>query len=255
MSRALYDGLVEGRGCPYLAFLSVSPGMFEAVDRLQEKKNCPIPQMSILYDKVEEIMIAKFMIGVAHHVCGGLFEHRLVEMFGAGLLTRFLVSSRSGRRGISTRRSKEPDLSIIPTSRNVFFDWPSIVVEVGDSESLSCLQGDLSYWLRNTNGTTRVAILLHINKINGTILIERWEAVPRVRLGKATANYDPTVKRAQRILLDAHVVYNRDPLSIPADQVFDNVPANVGPGQFTLTAQDLDRFNNEYWALSNVVPR
>jgi hypothetical protein len=51
-------------------------------------------------------------------------------------------------------------------------------------------------------------------------------------------NYSVIVQMAERILLDAQVVYNGPSLSILADQVFDNVPTNVGPGQFTLTAQD-----------------
>jgi hypothetical protein len=44
----VYDELVEGKGCPYLAFLRVSPSIFEAIDRFREKKSCTIPRMSIV---------------------------------------------------------------------------------------------------------------------------------------------------------------------------------------------------------------
>jgi hypothetical protein len=102
---------------------------------------------------------------------------------------------------------------------------------------------------------TRVAILLHINKVDGMILIERWEAVSRVRPVRVNVNYSVIVQMAERILLDAQVVYNGPSLSIPADQIFDNVPTNVGPGQSTLTTQDLDYFNNKFWSALHVAPR
>jgi hypothetical protein len=192
---------------------------------------------------VGEILITKFMVGVFHELVGDLFEDRLKAMFGPSC--RSLCSTRSVRFGNLIGRSKEPDVSFMPRSRDVSSDWPSLVVEVGASESLSCLRGDLKYWLRTTNGMTRVAILLHINKVDGMILIERW----------ANVNYGVTIQMAERILLDAQVVYNGPFLSIPADQVFDNVPTNVRPGQFTLTAQDLDYFDNEFWSAVHVAPR
>jgi hypothetical protein len=102
---------------------------------------------------------------------------------------------------------------------------------------------------------TRVAILLHINKVHGTILIECWEVVPRVRPARANVNYGATVQMVESILLDAQVVYNGPSLFIPADQLFENVPANVGSGEFILSARDLDDFNNRFWALLQVVAR
>lgn len=249
----LCNGLVEGRGCPYMAFLHVSPSMFEAIERLRVKRSCPIPRMSILYDKVDEVLITKIMVGVSHDVCGHVFEQRLVEMFGNR--NSSIVTVGSGRQGTTTRRSKEADVAFTPTSRDVTSQWPSVVVEVGASQSLTCLRGDLSYWLRSSNGMTRVAILLHIDKDDETILIERWEVVPRGRSARANTNYGPTVAMAESILLDARSVYTGVPLTIPASLVYDNVPANVGPGQYALSAPDLDYFNNIYWAAMNVVPR
>ena len=64
---------------------------------------------------------------------------------------------------------------------------------------------------------TRVAILLHINKADGTILIEHCETVPRVQPTRANVNYDVIIQMAERILLDVQVVYNGPSLSILAD--------------------------------------
>jgi hypothetical protein len=75
--------------------------------------------------------------------------------------------------------SKEPDFAYKPLSRLLESEWPSFVVEVAVSESLSELQGDMAYWLRNSGRRMRVAILLHINKAARTIEIERWAAAPQ----------------------------------------------------------------------------
>lgn len=248
MCNRLYDGLVEGRGCPYRAFLHVSPSMFEAIDRL--RRNCIVPRMSIMYDKNEEILITKFMPRVSLEVLGRLFEKKLMEMCGLGFSS--LMNTGSVRFGDVTRRCKEPDISFMPKPQDLTTDWPSLVVEVAVSESLIDLQGDLLYWLRESLGRTRVAILLHIDMVGGTILVECWKVLPRER---PDLDYAATVQMAQRILLDAQVVYGGPSLFIPAEQLFDDVPANVDPRDFNLSARDLDNFNDEFWNLLNRAPR
>lgn len=130
-----------------------------------------------------------------------------------------------------------------------------MVVEVGVSESLKMLQADLRFWLRESGGRTRVAILLHVNNNLHTIRIERWEVYPQIQPARPGVTYGPSVPPAQTILLDAHVQYNGPGLLIPAALVFDVLPPSVRPGQFVLNARELDNFNNRFWSNRGVVPR
>jgi hypothetical protein len=120
--------------------------------------------MTILYDGREEILIIKLMVGVMHEVSAQHF----VRMFEAKLLrlnvSASLVptgSTRFGRRG---GRSKEADVSYIPLSRPSEDNWPSLVVEVGVSESLAMLRKDAAFWIANSDGKTRIVIVLNINR-------------------------------------------------------------------------------------------
>ena len=56
----------------------------------------------------------------------------------------------------------------------------SMVLEVGVSKSLGDLQNDATFWLRGSQGQTRIVILITINIVTRTITIERWDHVPHV---------------------------------------------------------------------------
>jgi hypothetical protein len=155
-------------------------------------------------------------------------------------------SARCGRRG---RRSKEADVSYTPLSRPLEDDaWPSLVIEAGVSESLAMLRTDAAFWITNSDGRTRIMIVLSVNRRDRQILVERWEEDPRIRPNRSTANYSRIPRLIQSLTLNAGVTYVGLSFEIPAQKVFDNLPENIPRGEFLFTPDSLNEFNTIVWA-------
>ena len=125
--------------------------------------------------------------------------------------------------------------------------FPSLVVEMGVSESLQMLKSDARYWLTKTGGQTRIVIILHIDQSAKKILLQRWECVDDVRPRRATVQYPPLCQMIQSLELKAGEEYLGDVLEIPAIKVFDTVPTNLPDGQFTFTRRELQDFSEFLW--------
>jgi len=182
--------LVEGTQTPqYLAFTSVSKESLDEIDRIREERRGWLPRMTILYDGREEILIVKLMVGVIHEGVAREFA----SMFDMKLflldVRESLLATGSARFGRLGGRSKEADVGYKPRSRRMEDEWPSFVIEVGVSESVAMLLRDAAFWITNSDGRTRIVIVLSVNRRDRRILVERWEEVPRRRPNVSTANY------------------------------------------------------------------
>jgi len=240
--------LVEGTQTPqYLAFTSVSQESLDEIDRTREERRGWLPRMTILYDGREEILIVKFMAGVMHEgvACqfASMFETKLFLLNVRASLTA-TGSGRFGRRG---GRSKEANIGYKPSSRSMLEDWPSFVVEVGVSESLAMLRSDAAFWITNSDGRTRIVIVLSINSRDRQILVERWEEVPRIRPNQSTGNYSRIPELIQSLTLNADVKYAGPPVEIPAEKLFDGPPQNIPGGKSLFTRDNLNVFNTSIW--------
>jgi hypothetical protein len=240
--------LVEGTQTPqYLAFTSVSQESLDKIDRTREERRGWLPRMTILYDGREEILIVKLMVGAMHAVSA----HQFLRMFETKLLrldvSASLLGTGSttfGRRG---GRSKEADISYIPLSRRLEDNWPSLVVEIGVSESLAMLRRDAAFWITNSDGRTRIVIVLSVNRRDQRFLVERWEEVPRIRPNPYTANYSRIPGLMQSLTLNAGVEYEGVSLEIPAHKLYDGLPQNIPGGEFLFTPDYLNAFNTSIW--------
>jgi hypothetical protein len=210
--------LVEGTQTPqYLAFTNVRQESVDEIDRVREERRGWLPHMTILYNGREENLIVKLMVGVTHEVSAlefaRMFEAKLLHL---NVSTSFQTtgSARCGRRG---GRSKEADVSYTPLSRPEGANaWPSLVIEAGVLESLAMLRRDAAFWITNSDGRTRIMIVLSVNRRDRQILIERWEEVPRIRPNRSTANYSRIPRLIQSLTLNANVTYVGLPFEIPA---------------------------------------
>ncbi|CAK9875459.1 unnamed protein product [Sphagnum jensenii] len=126
-------------------------------------------------------------------------------------------------------------------------DWPSLVVEVGVSESLAMLCRDAAFWITNSDGRTRIVLVLSVNQRDRKILVERWEEVPGTRPNQSTANYSRIPRNMQSLTLNAGVDYAGPPLQIPAEKLFDSPPQNIPGGEFLFTPNNLNVFNRKIW--------
>jgi hypothetical protein len=240
--------LVEGTQTPqYLAFTSVSQESLDEIDRIREERRGWLPRMTILYDGREEILIVKLMVGVMHEAAAREFATMFDAKLGLLGVRASLKAIGSARFGCRGGRSKEADISYKPRSRRSPDEWPSFVVEVGVLESLAMLRRDAAFWITNSDGRTRIVILLSINRRDRQILVERWEEVPRIRPNWSTANYSHIPGLMQSITLNADFNYNGLALEIPAEKLFDGLPQNIPQGEFLFTADNLNVFNTITW--------
>jgi hypothetical protein len=112
----LLNRVTKGSRCPYLAFTCISPGSFEIIDGLREKKNGSLPQIALLYDKVEETLIVKLMVGFVYECVGEQFKQTF-ERTLTRAMQYVLVPYGSARYGNPGGRSREPDFAYKPHSR------------------------------------------------------------------------------------------------------------------------------------------
>jgi len=240
--------LYEGRQTPqYLAFTNVSQESLDEIDRIREERQGWLPRMTILYDGREEILIIKLPAGVLY--CGVVHEFASMfheKFFRLGVCAS-LVATGCGRFGRRGGRSKEADIGYKPISRHMVDEWPSFVTEVGVSESLAMLRSDAAFWITKSDGRTRIVIVLSINQRRQQFSIERWEEVPRTRPIRSTANYSRIPGLMQSLTLNADVQYDGPPLEIPAEKLFDVLPANIPGGEFLFTPNNLNVFNRTIW--------
>ena len=88
------------------------------------------------------------------------------------------ATTRFHRPGV---RSKQADQALGPSTSVGWDAWPSLVIEVGYSERLNGLRMDAEWWLINSAGKTKFAIIIKIKRNPFTIHIECWKMIPPTR--------------------------------------------------------------------------
>lgn len=90
-------------------------------------------------------------------------------------------SDRWEMTGAATKQggfcAKEPDVSMVPKPHplsTIVGAWPSLVVEIGLSESQSHFYKDVKWWLHNSNHNTRLVLLLKIHRQPFWVDVELW---------------------------------------------------------------------------------
>ena len=231
----------------YMAFTNVSRKWFSKIDALCEGRTS-LPSMVVLYDATEEVLIVKIMLGAHHNSARIQFHDMLQGKFVQLAVGQRILSAGSTQFGDPAGRCKEADSAYIPTGRHSD-DFPSLVVEVGVSESLQMLKNDAWHWLTQSGGQTWIVIIIHIDTISRKILLERWESIDNGRPRRTTVAYPPLLPRMiQSLELVAGVQYAGDALEIPAVKVFDVVPNNLPNGEFVFTGNELQHFSDHFWA-------
>ncbi|WEW55913.1 hypothetical protein PRK78_001348 [Emydomyces testavorans] len=154
-------------------------------------------------------------------------------------------------RGTST--SKEADGAFKPaTLRPHEQDWPTLVLEVGASESLRKLRNDARWWLSNSGGNVNIVLIFHINRGTKSMLIEKWETRPATG-GPATRSNRPPAQiptQIQAITIDQNNITGT-PLTLPFHGIFLRQPAQqADPSEQDLvfTTQDLRDWSDDVWA-------
>ena len=238
------DAFISGTGKQYIAFRDVQQSRLRLIEHRRSRSE--IPAFRLLYDAAEEALIIKLMPGAHHEVANWKFATMFILKLASLGVSDTLVPFGPTRYEALTGRSKEPDDAWRPSTRVLPTDWPSLVIEVGVSESLGQLRADADFWLAKSGRQTRVVILLAVKKATRVMTIERWENTPRTRLTRRSSpRYSPT--KMQALTLQANGQLRGGPLLIPASKAYDTLPPRLDQNDFTFTAQDLAGYIQRYW--------
>ncbi|KAF2463840.1 uncharacterized protein BDR25DRAFT_161120, partial [Lindgomyces ingoldianus] len=153
-------------------------------------------------------------------------------------------TSVGSTRFTGTSTSKEADEVFKPaTLRPHTLDWPTLVLEVGVSESLLKLRNDARWWLSNSRGHVNIVLIFHINRGTKTMLIEKWETIPATG-GPVTRSNQPPAQiptQIQAITIDQNNVTGA-PLTLHFHGIFLRQP-NLPEQDLVFTAQDLQNWS------------
>jgi hypothetical protein len=179
------------------------------------------------------------------------FMHQIYQM---GLTELGDLKDMGATKYKGTSTNKEPDSCWRPlAARPNKQDWPTLVFEVGVSETLRKLRNDAQWWLANSQGRVRIVLLIKINREARTIHIEKWECRPAAH---AYANRPPAQvpTKIQTVDIDAHSVVTGNPPATTPPLVlhFQNLllrqPVPPQEQDVRYTAQNLQRLAIGIWA-------
>lgn len=148
------------------------------------------------------------------------------------------------------RSGKEPDASFIPCTLPAgrSEDWPTVVVEVGFSESsVKKLRADAAWWIVETNGDVNVVLAVHISPGRPDIMIERWQPVLQTgREGRPILRAE--IAQTIRVTRQNNAVVATSSLTIAFDRIFLRHPI-ISPQEhdIVVSAQALENMAVKVW--------
>ncbi|KAJ6177700.1 hypothetical protein N7519_008161 [Penicillium mononematosum] len=167
----------------YLRFTNVPPSVVER-DFSKSTK--------MMYNYETRSLILKLVDG-AHETMKATIQLALPHaLYNMGLEQSIMLTGSARVRGGSC--FKEPDGSWVPWSHLPGRDrkWPTVVMEVGVSESIEKLKADAAWWLANSVGQVKLVIIVSINQTSPevtfqTIVLDTATAIPTVRQSVSTS--------------------------------------------------------------------
>ena len=250
LSNHLYQGTEISQ---YLVFQSVTEDDFAKID---EKRYTINRALRFTYCTDINTLIIKVPTKEHERVTRAFshdFVHRIEHM---GLTELYDLCDMGGTTYTERSTKKEADSCWRPiATRPNPLDWPTLVFEVGVSETLRKLRNDAQWWLANSQGRVKIVLLFKINRVARTIHIEKWECRPVTPTYALRSNRPPVQvpTQIQTVDIDANGVTGSPPATTPPLVLhFQNILLRqpVPPEQDVIyTAQDLQGLVNAIWAV------
>lgn len=170
----------------YLCFINVPPTIAEEVSLSSARH---------MFSYDTRSMIIKLVTGAHDAASRGLLCEVRDMVRDMGLHRSIHPVGSKRVRGVSS--SKEADESWVPTQHVPGRDakWPTVVVEVGVSESYRKLKADAEWWLTNSKSDVNLVIIVSINRTTPNI---KFEAVSLdiSSLRHQRPRYVPTIRQS-----------------------------------------------------------
>ncbi len=134
--------------------------------------------------------------------------------------------------------------------------WPTLVIEAGESESLTELHNDMRWWFSTSQHQVKIILLAKLDRSQQAILLQRWEeeaSAPRqgATTTRRAAALEPVLRQDIRITRNPSPVsyhVTRGALVLPFHLLFLRAP---GPqeGDIVVSIQDLEKYAADVWAV------
>ena len=193
----------------------------------------------------------------AHLTLSDEVNHKLE---GMGLPRRSIWPCSSTTYHRSTR-SKEGDSTFKPKwCRAGKGSWPTLVFEAGVSETLSQLRTDAEWWLTNSRGEVKIAIVISIKPAQKSLWIEKWCLQPRTPAAQVTRADAPVPTKIQELTIirnpliptppgnTATYAVTGAPLILEFEKLLLRAPV-LPEGDVIFTAADLQAWADEFWSM------
>ena len=199
-----------------------------------------------------ELLIIKLMPSVKHDAAHRMLSDDLVSKIRAmGVPKREFASLGSGRiKGDHSLKEADEAYKPLPL-RGLSQDWPTMIFECGLSESLNRLRTDAGWWLNESGGHVKIALLISLKSTLPLIHIEKWQLRsgqrPMTRAVASNSHQPPQLPTCgQEIDIDHNTVTGA-PLVLEFENIFLRAPLPPET-DVVFTAQDLLDWAELLWA-------
>lgn len=156
---------------PYVVFSHVTQHEFEDINDIRGKF---FKGLRFMYIHSESILVIRLGLSAVHELTHrGFVLCFEVKFFEMDLDTELVPMGATGYSGPGSQ--KEPDSAFKPTSRRFANDWPTLVIECGDTQFLARLQADANWWLENSVGNVKTVIVISYSLPEKNFHLETWE--------------------------------------------------------------------------------
>lgn len=192
------------------------------------------------YDVQLQLLLIK-MPPTAHGIATGVFGTILMDALEP-MGMKWSLCPLGDSKHIAEMGAKKPDQAWIPlrVPRGQSRTWPTLVLEVGLSETKAKLQRDVRFWHHASEGRVKVILTIHINRNRPEISIEKWETGANNRC-----------KRIQRIVMSKRergtTCVAGGPLVIDFAKLFLRQPDLPKEQDISIGDEDLDRLARFIW--------
>ena len=228
---------------PFILFYNLPRQEFQL--RFESDSDSNIAKLKKLdyLERVETLIVE--MLSSPHEQAGSLFDqllfHKLTQMH---VNTRRDLRTQRDANVKASDRNKQPGASYSPAATDFpgRDDWPTVVVEVGLSESRQKVEESVKWWLTASEGRVRTAIAIDIAMRQAQrLVVDKWEMPSDIATPVRSSSV--TLFREQ----DGNIGMQGDAeLVIQFQRLFLRNPA-PGQGDIVFTRDDLEELADCTW--------
>lgn len=164
----------------------------------------------------ENLMLIKITTPEHSHAATALNNELTFALEAMGLHRAIQTFSGTAVRGDKKGKRGDHGWGPLRPPRGRSRKWPAVALEVAVSESQGKLNSDVRFWLRESQGDTKIVLTLRVNRTVPAITIEKWELQnDRVHRSQHVAiskgGNDQVIVRGDSLVIEFHKLFCRPP--------------------------------------------